>query len=100
MLTIADFKKPTKHPFGMLRGMTHAYEAESFMAWFLDQCIEADDINTEVKTRNNEDHRVVRGLLVKTKLRDTYCLSQKTKCLLYAHYGKEVTDASENNHGT
>ncbi len=88
MLTIEDYKKPTKHPFGMLRGEYHASEKESFMAWCLSQCLAAKDIDAEFKTRNNEDCMVEIDMLLKVK-KQTYRLTHKAKGLLWVHYGKE-----------
>lgn len=89
MLTIKDFKKPSRHPFGMCRGMNQASEKESFMCWFLRQCIKAGNINAEVKTRNDEDYMSGEhlGMLEKVSTK-TYKLTIKAKGLLYAHFGK------------
>lgn len=90
MLTIEDFKKPTSHPFGMLAEMhlQHTSETEGFMAWFLAQCIDAKDIDAEIKTRNCEDHMTGLQLLKKVS-KKTYKLTTKAKGLLFAHYGKD-----------
>lgn len=89
MLTIEDFTKPTSHPLGMLEQMhlQHTSETEGFMAWFLGQCIDANDLDAEIKTRNCEDHMTVLDLLEKVG-KKTYKLTRKAKGLLYVHYAK------------
>ena len=70
----------------MLEGEKNASEKESFMAWFLGQCIEAGEINAEIKTRNDEDYMEGLGYLKKVQ-KQTYRLTTKSKGLLFAHYG-------------
>jgi len=87
LLTIEDFTKPTSHPFGMMRGERQAIEKEGFMAYFLGQCIKAGDIDAQIQTVSNKDYMEGLGYLEKVK-KQTYRLTQKSKDLLYVHYGK------------
>ena len=102
MLSVNDYIKSTEHPFGMLKGFEHASEKEAFMAWCLIQCIEAKDLNVDIKTPNNEDYMCENPikLLLKTG-KQTYRLAIKAKGLLYTYYGKQIGCAipTEPQHG-
>ena len=87
MLTIKDYEEPKSHPYGMMRGEHHASEKESFMAWFLRQCITERSINAKIKTIGNEDCMVKIDMLKKVANK-TYQLTRKAKGLLFAYYGK------------
>lgn len=87
MLTIEDFVKPEDHPVEMLSDIPHAHEKESFLQWFLAECIKADDIDAEIDTTCNEDYMDVDyGLLTKVG-KQKYKLTRKAKALLYIYYG-------------
>lgn len=90
MLMIDDYKEPKQHPFGMLAGIPHACEKESFMAWFLLKCIDAKNIDAEIETKSNEDYMCGENIGLLEKVRNqTYKLTKKAKGLLFAYYSKD-----------
>lgn len=82
-MDITMFNKPTTHPLNTFRD----YNIESFMVWFLNQCIKMHNINAVITTKYNQDNLVEKGLLKKIGERQ-YSLTVKSKGLLYSVYGK------------
>lgn len=75
-------------------GMFDKYEIEAFMAWFLQQCIDKNDIDAVIKTRANEDYLCDRGILVKVDTQQ-YRLSESTKKKLYEEYKRMFIEPSD-----
>ena len=87
MLKITDFNEPEEHPFGMLRGYTHPIEKERVLAWMLCQCINASNLDLEIRTQHNHSTMVNDELLERVDIL-RYKLTTKSIGLLFAWYGK------------
>lgn len=90
-MDISDFTEViNKHPFGTFGKM----EIESFMAWFLKQCIAAGDIDAVVKTKMNEDYLCDRDILIKVG-EQQYRLTESSKKTLHNFYQRNFLEPSE-----
>ena len=79
-----------KHPWGCFGKM----EIEAFMAWFLRQCIEANDLDHVVKTRCNEDHLCPMGILEKVG-EQQYKMTDESKRKLLEIYKREFLEPED-----
>lgn len=87
-LTIKDFKEPNEHPYGMLKGYSNASEKERMLVFMICQCINADDIDAVINTKNTHPTMVEDGLLIKIDNDDfKYKLSDKAKECLHKFFG-------------
>lgn len=79
----------------MLKNLEHASEKERFMTWCLIQCIEAENLDVDIKTLNNEDYMCENPIKLLLKIeKQTYRLTIKAKGLLYAYYGKWINKST------
>jgi len=88
-LTITDFKKPDRHPYGMLDGqVTNACENETLLTWLLTQSLTAGEFGP-IRCRYRHPGLVAKGYLVEHgepgKTCD-YSLSNKSLGLLYGYF--------------
>lgn len=82
-MNISNFNIPNQHPYDTFG----SYERERFMAWFLIQCIEANDLYASIQTQSSHEDMVYDGFLERVG-DNHYRLTKKSVGLLYGVYGK------------
>lgn len=83
-------KHINKHPWGIF----DKFEIEQFMAWFLHQCVKANNLDHVVKTRNNEDYLCPMGILEKVD-EQQYRLTEQSKEKLYTVYKRKFLEPED-----
>lgn len=90
-MNINDFRMPTEHPWSMLKDYNQGNEKEQMLVFMLAKCIEAKDIDAEIKTTHAHPTMVLDGLLEEVgNTTPKYKLTDKSKELLLVFYPTDV----------
>ena len=86
-LNVNDFNVTDRHPAGMLKGVSHAFEKECNLVIMLNRAIEAGDIHAVIEMKHDHPTMVSDGL-IECVGEKKYKLTTKSIGLLYGEYAK------------